>query len=120
MITPAKWQAKGGLKNEAFRRDIVPYMSKIVYYPDCTDIFVIQEPDGVCYYLIDKENHVKKEIKNICFLNKKLNCSEVRQINNTILIKADNIVSKVKRGGGLPSTRTDIRQTITMYLRMIA
>ena len=26
MITPAKWQAKGGEKNEAFRKDIVPYM----------------------------------------------------------------------------------------------
>lgn len=29
-ITPAKWQAKGGEKNEAFRENIVPYMSKIV------------------------------------------------------------------------------------------
>lgn len=59
-ITPAKWQAKGGAKNEQFRKEIVPYMSKIVYYPDCTDIFIIQEPDGICYYLIDKEDHIKK------------------------------------------------------------
>lgn len=29
-ITPAKWQAKGGQKNEDFRKNIVPYMSKIL------------------------------------------------------------------------------------------
>ena len=37
-ITPAKWQAKGGKKNEDFRENIVPHMSKIVYYPDCLDV----------------------------------------------------------------------------------
>ena len=52
MITPAKWQAKGGPKNEAFRRDIVPYMSKIVYYPEATDLFDIQECDGITEYLL--------------------------------------------------------------------
>ena len=98
-ITPAKWQAKGGQKNEDFRKNIVPYMSKIVYYPDCTDVFIIQEPDGICYYLIDKEDHIKKEITNICLLNKIFNCSEVRPINNSIFIKADNIISKVKKQG---------------------
>lgn len=101
-ITPAKWQAKSGQNNEDFRKNIVPYMSKIVYYPDCTDIFVIQEPDGVCYYLIDKEEHIKKEITNICLLNKMLNCSEVRPINNSLCIKADDIISKVKSMGETP------------------
>ena len=38
-ITPAKWQAKGGKDNEAFRQNIVPYMSKIVYYPATPDVF---------------------------------------------------------------------------------
>lgn len=46
MITPAKWQAKGGEKNEKFRRDIVPYMSHIVYYPDCSDVFDITSWGG--------------------------------------------------------------------------
>lgn len=41
MITPAKWQAKGGPKNEAFRRDIFPFMDKIIYYPYTNDIFDI-------------------------------------------------------------------------------
>ena len=46
MITPAKWQAKGGPKNEAFRRDIVPFMDKIIYYPYTNDIFNIQLQGG--------------------------------------------------------------------------
>ena len=40
-ITPAKWQAKGGAKNEDFRKNIVPYMSKIVCYKYSRDIFDI-------------------------------------------------------------------------------
>ena len=31
-ITPAKWQAKGGDKNEQFRQNIVPYIKDVVYY----------------------------------------------------------------------------------------
>lgn len=65
-ITPAKWQAKGGEKNEAFRQNIVPHMSKIVYYPDETDIFDIVSYGGITYYLIDKHNVYKqKQIENI-------------------------------------------------------
>lgn len=51
-ITPAKWQAKGGQKNEDFRKNIVPYMSKIVYYPDATDLFDIAEVDGISVFFI--------------------------------------------------------------------
>ena len=32
MITPAKWQAKSGKKNDEFRQEVVPYMRDIVYY----------------------------------------------------------------------------------------
>lgn len=63
-ITPAKWQAKGGAKNEQFRKDIVPYMSKIVYYPEATDIFDIQECDGITYYLVDKSETTITSITN--------------------------------------------------------
>lgn len=56
-ITPAKWQAKAGQKNEQFRHEIVPYMSKIVYYPYCIDIFDITCHGGITYYLIDKQKH---------------------------------------------------------------
>lgn len=54
MINPAKWQAKGGGQNDLFRKTIVPYMSKIVYYPNSQDVFDIDCQGGVCYYLIDK------------------------------------------------------------------
>lgn len=54
MITPAKWQAKGGEKNEAFRKNIVPRMSDIVYYPDARDVFDIDMSGGINYYLIEK------------------------------------------------------------------
>ena len=48
-ITPAKWQAKGGAKNEDFRKNIVPYMSKIIYYPNSGDVFDIIEKSGMCF-----------------------------------------------------------------------
>ena len=58
---------QGGGKNEAFRRDIVPHMSKIVYYPNAGDIFNIRNLDGICYYLADKNTYSIKDIKNIDF-----------------------------------------------------
>jgi hypothetical protein len=69
-VTPAKWQAKGGDDNEAFRQSIVPYMSKIVFYPDCIDVFAIGDPGGISYYLIDKEKQALKNIKNVSYKQK--------------------------------------------------
>ena len=66
MITPAKWQAKSGVKNEEFRDKIVPYMRKIVYYPNAADVFDILEKSGICYYIIDKKrNNTECIVKNI-------------------------------------------------------
>lgn len=84
MITPAKWQAKGGPKNEAFRRDIVPYMSKIVYFRDSTDAFDIQEWGGLSYFIIDSQIHSTKDIMNKCSKNKILE-SEFEEHDETIL-----------------------------------
>ena len=67
-ITPAKWQAKGGQRNEDFRKNIVPYMSEIVYYPCAEELFDITEIMGITYYLIDKKQHsdgYKLEIKTM-------------------------------------------------------
>lgn len=95
-ITPAKWQAKGGEKNETFRKNIVPHMSKIVYYPDCTDIFVIQEADGICYYLINKDININKEFSSYCKLNSRLSSStETRPIEESICNVYNNIIKKV-------------------------
>lgn len=66
MITPAKWQAKGGEKNEAFRRDIVPYMEKIVYYKDASNFFNISLSGGISLYSITKNTHSDKIINGKC------------------------------------------------------
>ena len=80
-ITPAKWQAKTDGKpkgsktpdkNEQFRQNIVPYMSKVVFYKDSTDVFDIQEWGGISYFLIDKEKHSEKLVKTVCNKNNAL------------------------------------------------
>lgn len=96
-ITPAKWQAKGGAKNEDFRKNIVPYMSKIVYYKYSRDIFDIWEHDGISYYLIDKEKHSTKIITGKCS-NKSFewdaytsaDCILLSQIHKDIISKVMN------------------------------
>lgn len=68
MITPAKWQAKDNSKNKEFRRDIVPYMSKIVYYPDTGDVFNVRLQGGISYYLLNKSKNTNSPVlvKNVC------------------------------------------------------
>ena len=72
-------------------------MKDIVYYPDCTDVFVIQECDGIAYYLIDKHNkYSKKNIANHCTLNKNLESDyEVRDIGNCLLNFSNKIINKI-------------------------
>lgn len=62
-ITPAKWQAKGGQKNEDFRSAIVPYISKIVN-KKAIDVFNIDIASSINYYLIGKEVSISKTIIN--------------------------------------------------------
>ena len=61
-ITPAKWQAKGGQKNESFRNNIVPHIKEIVYYSDACNIFNVALGGGVSYYIIDKKIHTDKVV----------------------------------------------------------
>lgn len=101
-ITPAKWQAKGGAKNEAFRRDIVPYMSKIVYYPDCLDVFAIQELSGVCYYLVSNDKHDTCEVTNISAMKPVINSTENRSLVNeeSLWNYGQAVVNKIKSSDG--------------------
>lgn len=100
MITPAKWQGKLGIKNEAFRKLIVPYMKEIVYYPDCGELFDIGEVGGISYFLIDKEKHPTKKIINRCKTNDYINWSEAyRDIEQTISCYADSIIKKIEFKG---------------------
>lgn len=104
MITPAKWQAKGGIKNETFREEIVPHMSKIVYYKDCKDIFDIAEPDGITYYLANKNDQDTHEINYICSKNAIFNTGiEHKYCTDNVLIPKNicNIIDKVNSNKGL-------------------
>lgn len=107
MITPAKWQAKGGKKNEDFRANIVPCMSEIVYYKDCKELFDIAEPDGITYYLIDNERHINKTIKHVCSKNKVFDAGvEYSESNKYILIPSNirTIIDKLNSNKMLQST----------------
>lgn len=84
MITPAKWQAKtdgkpagskSPDKNVEFRKNIVPFMSKIVYYPCADDIFDIVEADGIQYYILSKEKNTYKDIQIRCKRQPALECT---------------------------------------------
>ena len=92
-ITPAKWQAKGGDKNEKFRQTIVPYMSKIVYYPDTFEIFDIREQEGITYYIIDNQTHTDKSIAVKCKANTSYNSNEIR--NNVLYTLYGSNISSI-------------------------
>ena len=71
-ITPAKWQAKGGKKNEDFRANIVPHMKEIKYFRKGTDVFPDTGMcnDGVCYYSIYKDkDFMTKNIDGVMHSN---------------------------------------------------
>lgn len=75
MITPAKWQAKGGKKNEDFRANIVPYISDVGYFKNPEDVFpsAPMHGDSITYYLIDKTKHLDKKIKSDEEINTEIN-----------------------------------------------
>ena len=91
MITPAKWQtaaddqrvASKTIDYKGFRKKIVPHMSKVVFYPDCNDIFDIKIKDGISYFILDKQNKVDKcTVLNKCVRQKYFDNSTVRDITN--------------------------------------
>ena len=98
-ITPAKWQAKGGYKNEQFRQNIVPYIKNVVYYPQCKDVFNIFETSGITYYIIDKHNEFNiKTIENRCDTNKYYNDTVSRTFKggqDSLNNKGQSIINKL-------------------------
>lgn len=114
-ITPAKGiNGKSDKNNDKFREKIVPYISDIIYYPCCKDVFDISE-SGIAYYLIDCNN--KSEIKNIenrCNSVIEYNDKAVRSMGNTLLNKAESIINKVKN---LTETYIDINTSRTYFVK---
>lgn len=111
MITPAKWQAKtdgkpagskSPDKNVKFRENIVPFMSKIVYYRDTTEIFNITDDGGISYYLMNKVNNPYKMVKCICSKNKSLESDwEIHDEKEVVLLprKILNVLGKMGQLG---------------------
>lgn len=89
MIVPGKWQTADGsgrcaskLSYVGFRSTIVPHMKLVTYYPDCLDVFGIQEASGITYYLLDKSNTYENRctVKNRSQLQRTVDSTEVRDI----------------------------------------
>ena len=112
MITPAKWQAKtdgkpAGSKtpdkNEQFRKNIVPYMSDIVYYFSSHDVFDIGEWGGISYFLLGTDESTTKKVKIICSQNMNIGTDEFElhdEANVTLIShKILNIIGKVGQLG---------------------
>lgn len=98
MITPAKWQGKGGEKNEAFRKDIVPYMSNIVYYPSAGDLFDITSVGGITYFIIEnnKQQVTSLEVKSNNASSFQKSCKIDNQIGR-LTYSDNNIECMVKK-----------------------
>lgn len=89
MITPAKWQTAEANQRVSskmtygeFRKKLVPHMSHVVFYPDCSDVFNIGQIDGITYFLIDKATHDECSVKNISRLQKWFNSENNRNITD--------------------------------------
>ena len=104
-ITPAKWQAKGDntkdKPNERFRQNIVPYMSKIVYYTCTEEIFDIRECSGISYYLIDKKLNKEKLVKIVCHKNININSNFEIHDEAEINLQNRNILTILGKVGQL-------------------
>lgn len=91
MITPAKWQTADGNQKIAsdmtygeFRKKIVPHMKHACFYPDCLDVFGIQESSGITWFIVDKNKTYINNctVENKCNLQKYVNGVEIRDITH--------------------------------------
>lgn len=92
MITPAKWQTAEAEQRTAssmsygeFRKKIVPHMSYVCFYPNCSDLFLISQDDGISWYFISKTDSkdaciVENKCKNQSYLNNKTERSLINGI----------------------------------------
>lgn len=102
MITPAKcFTAEATQKisskysYEDFRRELVPHMNQVCFYPNCSDVFDIQERSGIVYYTLVKDICDKCNVKNMSLYQSIFNSTEYRDIKNgeSLLNIVDEIIS---------------------------
>ena len=108
-ITPAKWQGKSGWMNDHFRSSKVPYISKIVYFPDVVDVFDIDSQGGVAYYRLDKQPHDMKDLSVICGRQKAIESSnekiDIRLSDGTCLLYGSKIRDILDKTAGGPKLK---------------
>lgn len=87
-----------------FRDKIVPYIEEVVFYPDCRNIFKIDQADGIVYFMCNKHKDLSNgsaTVVNKCKHGKFFNDTEVRSIihgemlNNTANRIVNNIIERV-------------------------
>lgn len=102
-ITPAKWQAKLGERNDSFRELIAPYISNLIFYKNPLDVFpdTPMGNDSLSIYLVDKIKHEDKTftIGNKTTLVKNWNIedgfdvnSDYRKIKTLVLSKSAKLL----------------------------
>lgn len=89
MITPAKCftsEAEQKILSQHsygdFRKELVPHISNICFYPECSEVFDIQQVDGICWFILTKDTHNNCVVVNKCENQKLFNSSMVRSITD--------------------------------------
>lgn len=98
MITPAKWQAETTSKTKSIKNSILQYASKLVYYPECKDVFDIHMDGGISYFILNKE--VSSSIMiGMCKGNVYRECNMCVSDVDMLDLDANSIFKKVKCSG---------------------
>lgn len=111
MIVPAKWQTADAnqrisskMSYGQFREKLVPHIKYVCFYPDCLDVFGIQEQSGVSWFILDKSNTYENSctVENKCNLQKYANGIEKRDITHrqTLWNIGNKIIEHLNKGGG--------------------
>ena len=102
MITPAKWQTAeedqriaSKMSYGEFRKKLVPHMREVVFYPDTKDIFDIQLPCGITYFLVGHTTQEFCNIINKMSTNKSVNSISSRQVGYTLWNPGYDIISQL-------------------------
>lgn len=107
LITPAKWKTsddnqmiESNHSYGEFRKFIMPYMTKICFYPCCKEVFSnILQVDGISYYLVDKlKNSKVVEVTNKSSYLKYLNSVELRDnlLDNTLINVGSHLIDYIR------------------------
>lgn len=105
MITPAKWQtaaddysgcASKNIDYKQFREKYVPHMSYVCFYPNCSDVFDIQERSGITYFLMNRQvSNEDCTVENKSKYQPLLNSIYSRKITNRESLL--NIVNEIRQ-----------------------